>query len=71
MLVLTRRQDEEVIIGDHVVVKVVEVKGSMVRLGFEAPPEVTIYRREIHDEIRMANQMAANISPDDVRGLLK
>ncbi len=62
MLVLTRRQDEEVIIGDH---------GSMVRLGFEAPPDVTIYRREIHDEIKMANQMAANVSPDDVRGLLK
>jgi len=71
MLVLTRRQDEEVIIGDNVVVKVVEIKGSMVRLGFEAPAEVTIYRREIHDEIRLANQMAASVSPADIQKLQK
>ncbi len=69
MLVLTRRQDEEVVIGDHIIVKVVEVKGNTVRLGFEAPADVTIHRKEVYEEIARANRMAASVSPEDIEKL--
>ena len=47
MLVLARRKGEEVQIGDAIRIVVVSVKGSQVRLGFDAPPEVAIRRGEI------------------------
>jgi len=47
MLVLTRRNGESVQIGDEIVVKVLSVSGNHVKLGFTAPPEVTIRREEI------------------------
>jgi carbon storage regulator len=69
MLVLTRRQDEQIVIGGDIVVTVVEVKGNMVRLGFDAPPQVSIHRREVHEEITRANRLAASVSPEDVERL--
>jgi carbon storage regulator len=47
MLVLSRKVGERVTIGDGVVVTVLEVKGRQVRLGFEAPPDVPIWRGEL------------------------
>jgi len=51
MLVLSRKVGERVVIGDQIVVTVLEVKGRQVRLGFEAPPDVQIWRGELafHD----------------------
>ena len=46
MLVLSRKVGERVVIGDQIVVTVLEVKGRQVRLGFEAPPEIQIWRGE-------------------------
>ena len=51
MLVLTRKLGERVVIGNEVVVTVVEVRGERVKLGFEGPPEVPIHREEIHRKI--------------------
>lgn len=47
MLVLSRKIGERVVIGDGIVVTVLEVKGRQVRLGFDAPPEVQIWRGEL------------------------
>ena len=47
MLVLSRKVGERVVIGDNIVVTVLEVKGRQVRLGFEAPPDIQIWRGEI------------------------
>jgi carbon storage regulator len=47
MLVLTRKKEEEIIIGGGIVVRVIEIRGDRVRLGFSAPPTVTIDRREV------------------------
>jgi carbon storage regulator len=47
MLVLSRKVGERVVIGDRIVVTVLEVKGRQVRLGFEAPPDVQIWRGEL------------------------
>lgn len=54
MLVLSRRKDERVVIGDNVVVTVIEIRGDRVRLGFEAPAEVVINREEVWLNIRRA-----------------
>jgi carbon storage regulator len=52
MLVLSRKKYESIVIGDNIIVTVVEIIGDRVRLGFEAPKEVTIHRREVYDKIR-------------------
>lgn len=58
MLVLTRRQGEAIVIGDNVVVRIVELKGDQVRLGIEAPRSVVVHREEIAEEIRAENLAA-------------
>lgn len=49
MLVLTRKVGEEIVIADCVTVKIVKIKGNQVQVAFEAPPEIEILRKEIHD----------------------
>ena len=57
MLVLTRKNGESVILGNNIKVTVVELSPGTVRLGFEAPQEVSIYREEIYAEIAAINQV--------------
>ena len=52
MLVLTRRINESIVINDNVSVLVVEVRGDRVRLGIEAPKDVSVHRREVYDVIK-------------------
>lgn len=47
MLVLTRKTSERIIIGDSIEVKVLEIRGGKVKLGFQCPPEISIRREEI------------------------
>lgn len=54
MLVLSRKLNEEIVIGGKIVVKVVEIRGDRVRLGIQAPPATTVHRAEIHEAIRAA-----------------
>jgi carbon storage regulator len=49
MLVLTRKPEEEIIINENIIVKVVSVKGNKVRLGITAPDSISVDRKEIHD----------------------
>jgi carbon storage regulator len=60
VLVITRRPNEKVCLGDDVTITVLEVVGSTVRLGIQAPPEVPIYRHEIWVAIKAENQAAAD-----------
>jgi len=62
MLVLTRKVNESVLIGDDVQITVVEVRGEQVRLGITAPAELAVYRKEIYDEIKRENVRAAHPS---------
>ena len=50
MLVLSRKQNERIRVGDSVVVTVVRVSGDKVRIGIEAPPEVRVLRDELEDD---------------------
>jgi carbon storage regulator len=52
MLVLSRKRDERIVIGDNIVITVVEVRGDKVRLGIEAPVEVPVHRQEVLDAMR-------------------
>ena len=65
MLVLSRKKYESIVIGDNIIVTVVEIDGDKVRLGFEAPKEVTIHRREVYDKIRHP-QGTDEISPPTI-----
>lgn len=52
MLVLSRQKDESIIIGDDVVVTIVDVRGDKVRLGITAPKEIPVHRREVYEAIQ-------------------
>lgn len=52
MLVLSRKKNERIVIGDNIVITVVEVRGDRVRLGIEAPQEIPIHRSEVHAAIK-------------------
>ena len=60
MLVLTRKPGESVVLGNSIRVTVVECSSGTVRLGFDAPAEVSIYREEIYREIAEANRSAVD-----------
>jgi carbon storage regulator len=57
MLILSRQREEEIIIGDNIIVKVIDIRGDKVRLGIEAPPNVRVDRKEIRDRIRAGEPM--------------
>lgn len=67
MLVLSRQRDESIIIGDNVVVTIVDVRGDKVKLGIEAPREVSVHRQEVYEAIQRENQQAALLKPEDAR----
>jgi carbon storage regulator len=64
LLILTRKVGESVAIGDEIQVSVVEIKGSQVKLGIQAPREVSVHRQEIYQKIRQENLRAAQVTTD-------
>jgi len=60
MLVLSRKKNESIVINDDITIVVVEIRGDKVRLGVEAPKEVSVHRREVFDAIRR-EQAAADV----------
>jgi carbon storage regulator len=62
LLVLSRRVGESIVIGSDVVVTVLEVRGDIIRIGVDAPREVTVHRSEVYEQIEAANRAAA--APD-------
>jgi carbon storage regulator len=71
MLVLTRRANQSIMIGDDIVVTVLEVRGDQVRLGIKAPREVDVHREEVFAALQAANRQAASPSEAAMRGLDK
>ena len=63
MLVLSRRLGESVVIGDDVVVTVLEVRGDVVRIGVDAPRSVPVRRQELLEEVAATNKQASSPSP--------
>ncbi|MEU8815803.1 carbon storage regulator CsrA [Actinoplanes sp. NPDC048796] len=71
MLVLTRRAGESVMIGDDVIITVLEARGDVIRLGIQAPRDVQVHREEVYRELRAANQEAASPTEDEVQAVSK
>lgn len=69
MLVLTRKLGESIVIGNNVRVTVLEMQGKQIRLGIEAPPEVSVHRGEVYERIEAENRLAAENVHTDLKSL--
>ncbi|MDX2467935.1 MAG: carbon storage regulator CsrA [Acidimicrobiia bacterium] len=70
MLVLTRRPGESIVIGENIVITVIEIKGGQVRIGIDAPREIDVYREEIYEQVRQEN-LAAIANVDEIRKVVQ
>ena len=64
VLVLARKLDESIVIGDNIIVKVVSLDNGVVKLGIEAPKEISIIRDELIQEVKKQNRAALHDSDD-------
>lgn len=64
MLILSRKLNESIVIGDKVEISVVDIKGDQVKLGIQAPRDVKVYRREVYQAIQKENEAAAQSFTD-------
>jgi carbon storage regulator len=69
MLVLSRQRDESIMIGDNIVVTIVDIRGDKVRLGINAPTEIPVHRQEIYEAIQRENLRASRVDPKETRSL--
>ncbi len=60
MLVLTRKVDDSIVIGDNITIKVVSVEGGVVKLGIDAPKDISIIRSELIKEVENSNKTASH-----------
>jgi carbon storage regulator len=71
MLVLTRKKNQSIIVGDDIEVTVIDIVGDQVRIGIKAPKNVTVHRKEVYLEIRQENRMAAELNTSAVKDLFQ
>lgn len=71
MLVLSRQRDESIIIGDHIVITIVDIRGDKVRLGIEAPTEIPVHRQEVYEAIQRENQRNNGVAETAVPSLAR
>ena len=71
MLVLTRKSGEKITIGDDIVVTVLEIKGSQVKLGIEAPRSVQVYREELYQKLVESNRAATTVESEQLESWLR
>lgn len=72
MLILTRKKDESIVIGDNVEIKVLEISDGKVKLGIEAPKNIDIIRKELYENIEKENKKASeiHISLDELKEIM-
>jgi carbon storage regulator len=63
MLIVTRRSGEKIMLGDDIVVHIMEIVGNSVRVGIQAPRSVPVYREEIWNAVREENRAAVEAAP--------
>ncbi len=64
---MTRKSGEAINVGDEITVTVLEVRGSQVRLGIQAPVNIIIHRKELYEKIKAENLLASGLSVDDFK----
>ncbi|CUS97145.1 carbon storage regulator, CsrA [Candidatus Kryptobacter tengchongensis] len=70
MLVLSRKVGESVIIQNSIKVTVLEISGNQIKLGFEAPDDVSIYREEIYVKVAKENKLASGVVRDSLKNFV-
>lgn len=71
MLVLSRKKNESIMIGDHIEVKILSVEGDQVKLGIVAPKSVKVHRSEVFEAIQEQNKEALNMNTNLLEQLKK
>jgi len=71
MLVLSRKKDESIMIGDQIELKILSVDGDQVKLGIVAPKSVKVYRTEVYESIQQQNKEALNVSKSLIEQISK
>jgi carbon storage regulator len=70
MLILTRKLDEAILIGDDIRITIVEIQGDKVKLGIEAPRELSVLREELYKAVREENRQAT-LNPQGIADIVK
>lgn len=68
MLILCRKKNEEIMIGDQIVLTVIQIRGDKVRLGFKAPREVPIHREEVFRQLAAAESTDRQVNDPSAQG---
>jgi len=63
MLILSRKINEKIMIGDDISISIIEIRGDQVRIGVDAPKTVKVFRQEVFDAIKAENKAAAESTP--------
>jgi len=71
MLILTRKKDEAIRIGEDIRIVLVQIKGGQVRLGIECPSSMRVLREELYEAVRQENLKALAIDPSQIQSLPK
>jgi carbon storage regulator len=71
MLVLSRQRDESIMIGDNIVITIVDIRGDKVRLGINAPTEIPVHRQEVYEAIQRENLRASRLEPKEAKRLIQ
>ncbi len=71
MLVLSRKVGESVIIRNDIKVTILEISGNQIKLGFEAPSNVSIYREEVYKSVMKENKAASKVRRDSLKSFAK
>jgi len=69
MLILARKENESIMIGDDIEITILNIKGDHAKIGIKAPINVKVYRKEIFEEIQASNIQASKIKPDDLKNV--
>lgn len=71
MLILTRKLDESIMIGNDIEIKVVKVAGSQVHIGIKAPKTIAVYRHELFEQVMNENKNAVQSTADNLNSISK
>ena len=67
MLILDRKENQSIMIGENIEITIVNIKGDHAKVGINAPTYIKVYRKEIYKEIQKANIEASRVKPDDIK----
>ena len=71
MLILSRKRNEKIMIGDDISIMIVDIRGDQVQIGIDAPRSIPVHRHEIYEEIKSSTLSAAESNKIDLDGIRK